>query len=261
MNIQDERIERACDALSLMAIARQYPELAKAAVDAASYADFLEQCLLAEQAERRIRSQTMLAKFAGFPAIKLIDDYDFKFASGVPKKTMQALQSLAFVARQENVIFLGPSGVGKTHLAIGLGYLATQSGIKVKFITAADLVLQLEKAQQLGRLDTFMKRSLLGPSILIIDEVGYLPLQGNQANLFFQVIARRYEHGSIILTSNLSFGEWDGTFAGNSALTAAMLDRLLHHAHVVQIKGDSYRLKDKKKAGVLTPASKSAPPA
>ena len=104
-----------------------------------------------------------------------------------------------------------------------------------------------------------MWRSLLGPSILIIDEVGYLPLQGNQANLFFQVVAKRYEHGSIILTSNLSFGEWDSTFAANSALTAAMLDRLLHHAHIVQIKGDSYRLKDKKKAGVLMPLSSATP--
>ena len=121
------------------------------------------------------------------------------------------------------------------------------------------LRLQLEKAQQRGQLEHYTRRSLLGPSILIIDEVGYLPLQRNQANLFFQVIAKRYEHGSIILTSNLSFGQWDDTFAGNSALTAAMLDRLLHHAHVVQIKGDSYRLKDKKKAGVLTPASSAVP--
>ena len=262
MNIQDERIQNACDALSLAAIAQQYPELAQAAVDGdASYTDFLEQCLKAEQAERRSRSQAMLTKLAGFPTIKLIDDYDFTFAAGAPKKTVQTLQSMAFVERKENVIFLGPSGVGKTHLAIALGYLATQSGIKVKFTTAADLVFQLEKAQQQGRFDQYMKRSLLGPSILIIDEVGYLPLQGNQANLFFQVVAKRYEHGSVILTSNLSFGEWDSTFAGNSALTAAMLDRLLHHAHVVQIKGDSYRLKDKKKAGVLTPAGNSAPPA
>lgn len=262
MNIQDERIQTACDALSLAAIGQQYPDLAQAAVDGdASYTDFLEQCLKAEQAERRSRSQAMLTKLAGFPAIKLIDDYDFTFAAGAPKKTVQTLQSMAFVERKENVIFLGPSGVGKTHLAIALGYLATQSGIKVKFITAADLVFQLEKAQQQGRFDQYMKRSLLGPSILIIDEVGYLPLQGNQANLFFQVIAKRYEQGSVILTSNLSFGAWDSTFAGNSALTAAMLDRLLHHAHVVQIKGDSYRLKDKKKAGVLTPAGNSAPPA
>ena len=262
MNIQDERITQACDTLTLTAIGQQYPALAQAAVDAdASYTDFLEQCLQAEQAERRSRSQAMLTKFAGFPAIKLMDDYDFKFAAGAPKKTVQMLQSMAFVERKENVIFLGPSGVGKTHLAIALGYLATQSGIKVRFITAADLVFQLEKAQQLGRFDQYMRRSLLGPHILIIDEVGYLPLQGNQANLFFQVIAKRYEHGSIILTSNLSFGEWDSTFAGNSALTAAMLDRLLHHSHVIQIKGDSYRLKDKKKAGVITPAGNSAAPA
>ena len=260
MNVQDERIQTACDALSLNAVAQHYPGLAQEAADTdASYVDFLERCLKAEQNERRSRSRAMLTKFAGFPAIKLIDDYDFKFAAGAPKKTVQTLQSMAFVERKENVIFLGPSGVGKTHLAISLGYLATQSGIKVRFITAADLVLQLEKAQQRGQLEQFMRRSLLGPSVLIIDEVGYLPLQRNQSNLFFQVIAKRYEQGSIILTSNLSFGEWDSTFAENSALTAAMLDRLLHHAHVVQIKGDSYRLKDKKKAGVLMPVN-SAPP-
>ena len=240
MNLQDERIRTACDSLSLGAIADHYPALAQQAVDSdASYAQFLERCLKAEQHERRRRSQAMLTKFAGFPAIKLLDDYDFKFAAGAPKKTVQMLQSMAFVERKENVIFLGPSRVGKTHLAIALGYLATQSGVKVRFVSAADLVMQLEKAQQRGQFDHFMRRSLLGPSILIIDEVGYLPLQGNQANLFFQVIAKRYEHGSIILTSNLSFGEWDSIFAGNSALTAAMLDRLLHHAHVVQIKGDS----------------------
>ena len=116
-------------------------------------------------------------------------------------------------------------------------------------------MFQLEKAQQQGRLDQYLRRSLLGPHLLIIDEVGYLPLQGNQANLFFQVIAKRYEHGSIILTSNLSFGEWDSTFASNSALTAAMLDRLLHHAHIVQIKGDSYRLREKRKAGIVKPTT------
>jgi DNA replication protein DnaC len=260
MNLQDERIQAACGSLALSAVAEHYPALAQQAADGdASFTDFLERCLKAEQDERRSRSQAMLTKFAGFPAIKLIDDYDFKFAAGAPKKTVQTLQSMAFVERKENVIFLGPSGVGKTHLAIALGYLATQSGIKVRFVSAADLVMQLEKAQQRGQFDRFMRRSLLGPSILIIDEVGYLPLQGNQANLFFQVIAKRYEHGSIILTSNLSFGEWDSTFADNSALTAAMLDRLLHHAHIVQIKGDSYRLKDKKKAGVLMSASSTLP--
>lgn len=254
MNVQDDRIQSACEALTLSAVAEQYPALAEQAANKdASYVDFLEQCLLAEQEERKRRSQTVLTKLAGFPVIKTLDSYDFKFAAGAPKKTVQSLESLAFVERHENVIFLGPSGVGKTHLAIALGYLATQSGLKVRYITAADMVLQLEKAQQQGRLDTYVKRSLLGPSILIIDEIGYLPLQRNQASLFFQVIAKRYERGSIILTSNLSFGQWDTTFSGNAALTAAMLDRLLHHAHVVQIKGDSYRLKEKRKAGLLLP--------
>lgn len=259
MNIQNERIQTACEALGLSSLGQQYPVLAaKAAEQEASFADFLERCLKCEQDERRLRSQAMLTRIAGFPVIKLIDDYDFRFAAGAPKKAVQTLKSLAFVERKENVILLGPSGVGKTHLAIGLGYLATQSGIKVRFTTAADLVLHLEKAQQQGQLEGFLKRSVMGPSILIIDEIGYLPLQKNQANLFFQVIAKRYEQGSIILTSNLSFGAWDETFAGNSALTAAMLDRLLHHAHIIQIKGDSYRLREKRKAGIFT--TKSAQP-
>ena len=150
-------------------------------------------------------------------------------------------------------MLLGPSGVGKTHLAIALGYLATQAGFKTRFITAADLLLQLDTAQRQGRLKQVMQRGVNGFSVLIIDEIGYLPMSKEQANLFFQAIAQRYEKGSIILTSNLSFGQWDTTFAGNTALTAAMLDRILHHAHIIQIKGESFRLKNKRKAGVFKP--------
>jgi len=158
---------------------------------------------------------------------------------------------MAFLERKENVILLGPSGTGKTHLAIALGYRATQCGVKVRFISAADLMLQLESAQRQGRYKEVLRRSVLGPRLLIIDEIGYLPFSDTQANLFFQVIAKRYEEGSVILTSNLSFGEWEQAFGGNTALTSAMLDRLLHHAHVIQIRGDSYRLKEKRRSGIL----------
>ena len=158
---------------------------------------------------------------------------------------------MAFVERRENVIFLGPSGTGKSHLAMALGIRATEKGYKVRFLTAADLMLQLEKARREGRLDQYLKRAILGPSLLILDEIGYLPLQKDQADLFFQVVAKRYEQGSVILTSNLSFGDWEETFDGNAALTSAMLDRLLHHAHVIQIRGDSYRLRQARQSGLI----------
>ncbi len=140
-----------------------------------------------------------------------------------------------------------------------LGYIATQMGIRTRFISAADLVIALAAASRQDRLAEFLKRNISQPRLLIIDEVGYLPLARDDANLFFQVIAKRYEKGSVIMTSNLPFGQWDQTFAGDQTLTAALLDRLLHHSHVLQIKGESYRLKDKRKAGVIrSRASESA---
>jgi DNA replication protein DnaC len=252
MNICHEQIQSLCSQLQLSAVADQYDTLAQVASEQdQSFPEFLHALLQAEYQQRQARSRSTMARMAGFPAIKTLDAYDFKFAVGAPKKTVMSLADLAFVERKENVILLGPSGTGKTHLAIALGYLATQRNYKVRFITAADLVLTLETARRQGRYKEVLKRSVLGPSLLIVDEIGYLPLSGDQANLFFQVIAKRYETGSVILTSNLSFGEWEQTFGGNSALTSAMLDRLLHHAHVIQIRGDSYRLKDKRKAGVI----------
>ena len=141
--------------------------------------------------------------------------------------------------------------MGKTHLAIALGYMATQRGWKVRFTTAADLVMLLETAQRQGRLKEVLHRAVNTYRLLIIDEIGYLPMGREQANLFFQVVSKRYERGAMILTSNLTFGSWDQAFAGEAVLTAAMLDRLLHHATVVQISGESYRLKDKRRAGVM----------
>jgi DNA replication protein DnaC len=148
-------------------------------------------------------------------------------------------------------VLLGPSGTGKTHLAIALGYLATQRAWKVRFVSATDLVLMLETAQRQGRLREAMYRTVATPKLLVIDEIGYLPFGRDQANLFFQVVAKRYEKGSLILTSNLTFGSWDQTFAGDAVLTAVMLDRALHHATIAQITGESYRLKDKRRAGIM----------
>jgi len=249
---QHERLTVLCEQLKFHAVGEVYPDLADtAAKKEASYIDYLEEILKAEYEVRQGRSRHTLAKMAGFPAIKTLEEYDFEFAGGAPRQRLLDLAGLAFLERRENVILLGPSGTGKTHLAIALGYRATQCGIKVRFISAADLMLHLESAQRQGRYKEVLRRSVLGPRLLIIDEIGYLPFSETQANLFFQVIAKRYEAGSVILTSNLSFGEWEQSFGGNTALTSAMLDRLLHHAHVIQIRGDSYRLKEKRKAGVL----------
>lgn len=151
-----------------------------------------------------------------------------------------------------------PSGVGKTHLAMALGYLATQKGYKTRFFSAADLVLMLEAAQRQGRYRQVMHRAVNAYKLLIIDEIGYLPMSREQANLFFQVVAQRYEKGSMVLTSNLTFGSWDSAFAGDGVLTVAMLDRILHHSTIVNINGESFRLKDKRRAGVLGAPVKSA---
>lgn len=252
MNLQMQRIQQSLDMLKLNAMAAEWSAIADtAAAQQSTLAEFLEQLLRVELNARMSRTRETLVKFAGLPAIKHFEDYDFKFATGAPKRQLQELNGLAFIERAENIVLLGPSGVGKSHLAISLAYQAIMRGIKVRFISAADLMLQLATAKKQERLDAYLKRSILGPKLLIIDEIGYLPFGRSEANLFFNVIAKRYEIGSIIVTSNLPFSQWSTAFADDQTLTAALLDRLLHHAHIVQIAGDSYRLKGKKNAGIL----------
>jgi DNA replication protein DnaC len=258
-SLQHERIVALAQELRLGALPDLYGALAQSAAERqdASYADFLEEVLKAERDARRVRARAMLTRTAGFPAIKTLEAYDFAFATGAPRAQIQELASLGFVERAENVVLLGPSGTGKTHLAIALGLLATHRGWKVRFTSAADLAIALEAAKRQGRMKEIMHRTVAMPKLLIIDEIGYLPFGREQANLFFQVVARRYEKGSMILTSNLAFGSWDEAFAGEAVLTAAMLDRILHHATVVQISGESYRLKDKRRAGILARPAKT----
>lgn len=250
MNRQQDRIASTAERLGLHRIAVEWSGLAQdAASHEISYADFLERLLDLENGARVQRQRDILLKLSTLPSIKTLEQYDFAFASGAPRAQIQELGTLAFVERAENIVFLGPSGVGKSHLAQALAYRAVMAGIKTRFITAADLMLQLATARKQERLREYFNRAIVGPRLLVIDEIGYLPFGREEANLFFNVVAKRYERGSIILTSNLAFSQWSSAFADDQTLTAALLDRLLHHAHIVQIAGDSYRLKDKRKAG------------
>lgn len=253
MNLQHERLHMLCERLNLPAIAQGYAAAAQqAASQQTSYSDYLEGLLKAEAASRQIRKQTMLTRLAGFPAVKTLEAFDYNHTP-LKRAQIEELASMAFVERNENIVLVGPNGVGKTHLAIALGYRAAQAGIKTRFTSAADLLLTLSVAHAQNQLKAVMQRSINAYRLLIIDEIGYLPMNREQANLFFQVIAARYEKGSLIVTSNLPFGQWDATFAQDATLTAALLDRLLHHAHIIPISGESYRLKHQRRAGMVQP--------
>ncbi|WP_245231748.1 ATP-binding protein, partial [Neisseria sp. WF04] len=212
------------------------------------YADFIEQLPDAGFKAKNSRTQAALLKPAGRPSIKTIAEYDFNFATGAPEARLTELSGLSFIERYENVVLLGPSGVGKTHLAVSLAYPAAMAGIKTRFVTAADLMLQ-PAAYNRGKRKSYLQGSVMGPRLPVIDETGCLPFE-REANLFFNVAAKRYGRGSMILTADLPFSRRAGAFANDTALTAAMSDRLLRHCHVVRISGESYRLKDKKKIGI-----------
>lgn len=252
MDLQHQRINELCQQFRLERIASEWPALAQKMIDEnATLGDFLEHLLRLEADSRDERRRQTLIRMSGLPAIKTLEQFDFNFASGAPRAQLQELAGLAFVERQENIVLLGPSGVGKSHLASALAYRSAMAGISIRFMTAADMMLQLVAAHRQGKLKGYLNRIIHKPRLLVIDEIGYLPFGKMEANLFFQVVARRYESGSLILTSNLPFTQWSGTFGDDETLTAAMLDRLLHHAHIVQISGQSYRLKDKLKSGQL----------
>jgi DNA replication protein DnaC len=223
--------------------------LQQAAAQELPYAEFLEQVLGEEVAAKTSKNIAMRTAMARFPFVKPLETFDFTYQPSIDRKQVQQLATCHYIEHGDNVIVLGPPGVGKTHLAVSLGLKAIEAGYRVLFTTAAHMIATLSKAHGEGRLDEKLK-VFTTPRLLIIDEIGYLPIDRFGANLFFQLISRRYERGPMILTSNQSFGAWGDVF-GDRVIATAILDRLLHHAVTLNIRGNSYRLKDKLKAGLV----------
>ena len=233
-------------ALKLPTFLREYDKLARqCAVEGVDHTRYLLRLAELELIERERRMVERRIKEARFPAVKSLDSFDFLALPSLNKTLVLELARSEYVGRRENIIAVGNSGTGKTHIALGLGLAACQKGLSVGFITAAALVHELIEARDEKRL-LRLQRQFAGYKLLIIDELGYVPLSQTGAELLFEVFSQRYERGSTVVTSNLPFDEWTGVFA-SERLTGALLDRLTHHVHILEMNGDSYRLKQSKR--------------
>ena len=233
-----EHLESQLDAVCEQAASKQM-----------DYKTFLAQALQTEYQGRFQRGIEARLRMARFPWIKTLDQFEFDFQPSLDRKQVRELAGMSFAERNHNVVLLGPPGVGKTHLAIALGVKAVEAGYSVLFLTLEQLMTRLMKAFNENRLERTLQQ-LTYPKVLIIDEIGYLPLSNTEASLFFRLVARRYERASLIVTSNKSFMDWGEVF-NDPVLATAILDRLLHYSTTLNIKGESYRLKEKRKAGLL----------
>jgi DNA replication protein DnaC len=223
--------------------------LEQAGKEALAYADFLDRLLAEEAASKLEKHIAMRTAMARFPSLKTFETFDLKFQPSLDAKRIRELAICRWIEHGENLIFLGSPGVGKTNLAVALGLRAIQQGYRTAFTSATTLLTTLTKAHGKNRLEEKLKAYGV-PKLLIIDEIGSIPSDRQGANLFFQLVSRRYEKGLILLTSNQSFGHW-GEIFGNQVIATAMLDRLLHHSIVINIRGESYRLREKQRAGLL----------